>query len=265
MLRIQQNSSCENAHPYYRFKDIVHYLTKMYLKFFKKEKVIKLMKFLLLAYIIKISKAGGLNIMNEKELYAKLGELTKNKDQWKENMAFTASFLTGQSTKIMGKSLWLLGEMGLLYPNEISPFIEKIATFLNAKDAFLRERALNALGRIGRANYALVKPYWEKIFLLSTDDSPNVRLSFIWASENIATNTPEAYEKFVSVFEKLLDDKNVRVRIEAPEMFRVLGKRKPEYVYHCLDKLKSLSENDVDRIVRIHAKGAIKAIIQNRH
>ena len=130
--------------------------------------------------------------MNEKELYAKLGELTKNKDQWKENMAFTASFLTGQSTKIMGKSLWLLGEMGLLYPNEISPFIEKIAAFLNAKDAFLRERALNALGRIGRANYALVKPYWEKIFLLSTDDSPNVRLSFIWASENIATNTPEA-------------------------------------------------------------------------
>lgn len=200
--------------------------------------------------------------MSEKELYAKLGELTKNKEQWKENIAFIASFLAGQSLKITGKSLWLLGEMGLLYPNEISPFVEKIASFLNAKDAFLRERALNALGRIGRTDYTLIKPYWQKIFLLSADDSPNVRLSFIWASENIATNTPESYEKFISVFEKLLDDENVRVRMEAPEMFRVLGKRKPEYVCHCLDKLKFLAENDVDRVVRIHAKGAIKAIVR---
>ena len=98
------------------------------------------------------------------------------------------------------------------------------------------------------------------IFVLAGDESPNVRLSFIWASENIATNTPEAYENSISVFEKLLDDKNVRVRIEAPEMFRVLGKRKPEYVSHCLGKLDSMSKNDVDRVVRIHAQGAIKAI-----
>lgn len=198
--------------------------------------------------------------MSEKELYKKLGELTKNKEQWKENISFVASFLTGQSSKITGKSLWLLGEMGLLYPNEVSPFVENISDFLNAKDAFLRERALNALGRIGRANYALIKPYLEDMLSLSTDHSPNVRLSFIWASENIAANTPEAYENFISVFEKLLDDENVRVRMEAPEIFRVLGKRKPEYVSHCLEKLKSLSENDADRVVRIHAEGAIKVI-----
>ena len=102
------------------------------------------------------------------------------------------------------------------------------------------------------------------MFLLATDDSPSVRLSFIWASENIATNTPEAYEHFIPIFEKLLDDKNVRVRIEAPEMFRVLGKRKPNFVRHCLNKLKLLSEEDDDRIVRIHAKGAIKAITQSK-
>lgn len=200
--------------------------------------------------------------MSEKELYSHLGELTKAKEQWKENITFVASLLKGQSIKIIGKSLWLLGEMGMVYPEEISPFVEQIAAFLKSNDELLKERALNALGRIGRSDYELIKPYQDEMFLLATDDSPSVRLSFIWASENIATNTPEAYEQFISVFEKLLDDKSVRVRMEAPEMFRVLGKRKPNFVRHSLDKLKSLSEEDDDRVVRIHAIGAIKAITQ---
>ena len=87
-----------------------------------------------------------------------------------------------------------------------------------------------------------------------------MRLSFIWASENIATNTPEVFEQWVPAFEALLDDENIRVRMEAPEMFRVLGKRRPVYVRHCLEKLEFLSEHDPDRVVRIHAGGAIKAI-----
>ena len=198
--------------------------------------------------------------MNEKELYAQLSALTKNKAQWKGNIAFVASLLKGQSVKITGKSLWMLGEMGLLYPAEVRLFLEEIAVFLDAEDDFLRERALNALGRIGRAEYTLVRPYWDKMLSLAEDGSPNVRLSFIWASENIATNAPEAYENVIPVFERLLDDENVRVRMEAPEMFRVLGKRKPEYVRHCLEKLRLLSEHDEDRVVRIHAGGAIRAI-----
>ena len=198
--------------------------------------------------------------MNEKALYAQLSALTKNKAQWKGNIAFVASLLKGQSVKITGKSLWMLGEMGLLYPAEVQPFMNEIAAFLDAEDAFLRERALNALGRIGRAKYTLVQPYWEKMLPLAEDESPNVRLSFIWASENIATNAPEAYENVIPVFERLLDDENVRVRMEAPEMFRVLGKRKPEYVRHCLEKLRLLSEHDEDRVVRIHAGGAIRVI-----
>ena len=198
--------------------------------------------------------------MNEKELYAELGVLTKNKEQWKESIPFVASLLSGQPVKITGKALWMLGEMGLAYPDEVDPFVREIAAFLEAEDAFLRERAMNALGRIGRADYELVKPYWGKIFRLSGDESPNVRLSFIWASENIATNTPEAYRDAVPVFERLLDDENVRVRMEAPEMFRVLGKRRPACVRHCLEKLGFLAEHDPDRVVRVHAKGAIKTI-----
>lgn len=62
---------------------------------------------------------------------------------------------------------------------------------------------------------------------------------------------------------KLLDDEDNRVRMEAPEMFRVLGKRKPEYVKKYIEKLTYISEHDTERVVRIHSKGAIKAILSN--
>lgn len=42
--------------------------------------------------------------------------------------------------------------------------VPDIATFLDSSDPFLRERALNALGRIGRADYYLVEPYWTEMF-----------------------------------------------------------------------------------------------------
>ena len=46
-------------------------------------------------------------------------------------------------------------------------------------------------------------------------------------------------------------------------MFRVLGKRKPEYVKKYIEKLTYISEHDTERVVRIHSKGAIKAILSN--
>ena len=49
------------------------------------------------------------------------------------------------------------------------------------------------------------------------------------------------------------------LRMEAPEIFRVLGKRRPEFVRPYIEKLKKLAENDVNRVVRIHCLGAIKA------
>ena len=54
--------------------------------------------------------------MNESELYKELGVLTKDKDQWKENIPYVSSLLNHESVKIQAKALWLLGEMGLEYP-----------------------------------------------------------------------------------------------------------------------------------------------------
>ena len=50
------------------------------------------------------------------------------------------------------------------------------------------------MGRIERAKFELIEPYWDGMFRFAGDEEPKVRLAFIWASENIATNTPDIYE-----------------------------------------------------------------------
>ena len=163
--------------------------------------------------------------------------------------------------KIQAKALWLLGEIGLNYPQLVQDAVPVIASFCDSPIPLLRERAVNSLGRIERGSYHIIEPYWKDLFRFASDDEAKVRLSFIWASENIATNTPGIYENYMSVFEKLLYDANDKVRIEAPEIFRVLGKRRPEFVKPFVEQLQQISEIDKNRVVRIHSLGAIKAAI----
>ncbi|SFA68683.1 HEAT repeat-containing protein [Acetitomaculum ruminis DSM 5522] len=196
--------------------------------------------------------------MNESELYKELGILTKDKSKWAENIQYVSSLLNHESAKIQAKALWLLGEMGLEYPDSIQDAVPMVASFCDSENALLRERAVNALGRIGRGNYNLIEPYWSDLFRFASDDEPKVRLSFIWASENVATNTPDIYENHMSVFESLLHDIDDKVRMESPEIFRVLGKRRPEFVIPYIEQLQKMAETDSNRVVRIHSLGAIK-------
>ena len=197
--------------------------------------------------------------MTENELYKNLGELTKNKAAWEQSIPEVAAQLKSDSQKIQAKALWLLGEMGLQHPGKISEWIPKISDYLNSNTPLLRERALNALGRIGRADFNLIKTYWSDLFRFAKDEAANVRLNFIWSSENIATNTPDIYKGYMNIFAELLADSDDKVRMEAPEIFRVLGKRKPELVAPYIDLLSKISASDSNRVVRIHSKGAIKA------
>ena len=197
--------------------------------------------------------------MNESELYKELGMLTKDRNRWKESMPYVSSLLAHESVKIQAKALWLLGEIGLKYPLSVRDEVPGIASFLDSPLALLRERAVNALGRIGRGSYSVIEPYWASLFRFASDEEAKVRLSFLWASENIAANTPELYENTMSVFEGLLHDADDRVRMEAPEIFRVLGKRRPDFVRPFLEQLRNISETDGNRVVRIHCLGAIRA------
>lgn len=198
--------------------------------------------------------------MTEAELYKKLSLLTKNKDEWENSISDVAALLKLDSVKIQAKALWMLGEMGLMYPSKIGEFVPTISDFLKSSEPLLRERALNALGRIGRADFSLIKPYWNDLFSFAKDEAPNVRLNFIWASENIATKAPDIYADYMDIFAELLHDSDDKVRMESPEIFRVLGKRKPEFVKPYVELLTKISESDTNRVVRIHAKGAIRSL-----
>ena len=197
--------------------------------------------------------------MIESELYKELGELTRNKDRWEESIPYISSLLSYDYVKIQAKALWLLGEMGLVFPRSVQDAVPAIASFLDSSEPLLRERAINALGRIGRGSCQVIEPYWTGLLRFASDEEPKVRLAFIWASENIAVNTPDIFEHLMPAFEKLLHDADDKVRMEAPEIFRVLGKRRPEFVRPYLERLQSIAETDSNRVVRIHCLGAIKA------
>lgn len=197
--------------------------------------------------------------MIESELYKELGELTKNEDRWEESIPYISSLLSHDSVRIQAKALWLLGEMGLVFPRSVQDAVPAIASFLDSSEPLLRERAINALGRIGRGSCQVIEPYWTGLLRFASDEEPKVRLAFIWASENIAVNTPDIYEDLMPVFAKLLYDADDKVRMEAPEIFRVLGKRRPEFVRPYLERLQSIAETDSNRVVRLHCLGAIKA------
>lgn len=198
--------------------------------------------------------------MTDSELYKSLSALTKNKSVWEEQIPYVESLLSADSVKIKSKALWMLGEMGLAFPSSIKSRVATIASFRNSTEPLLRERAINALGRIGRGCFNSVEPYWNDLFRFAHDEDASVRLAFIWASENIATNTPYPYKDHMPLFAELLHDSDDRVRMEAPEIFRVLGKRKPDFVKPYIERLRNIAETDSNRVVKIHCQGAIRAV-----
>ena len=189
----------------------------------------------------------------------KLREITKDKNHWSETIDYVGEKLDKEySVEVRAKALWLLGEMGLNYPVQVKQYVEDIADYMDDNHMKLRERSLNALGRIGRADKDMILPYFDELMTMGNDESDDVRLAFIWACENIATNAPELFCESLNIFYELLLDSGERVRMEAPEMFRVMGKRKPEQVKPYLEKLEWISENDEHRVVRIHSAGAVR-------
>lgn len=197
--------------------------------------------------------------MCDEYILKELREITKNQKFWLKNIDDVANYLNNDySDVICAKALWILGEMGLKHPGEIENHIESIVSYLESTNPKLRERSTNAIGRIGRANKNLIIPYFDKLMKMRHDKSQDVRHAFIWACENIASNSPELFCEELEIFLEMFCDSSEKVRIEAPEMFRVIGKRKAEYVMPYLEKLEWIAENDENKIVRIHSVAAIR-------
>ena len=197
--------------------------------------------------------------MDDNVILKELRDLTKDRHSWKANIDYVADKLdNAYSNAVRAKVLWLLGEMGLMYPEKIEGYVADIVSYMDSDDSKLRERSVNAIGRIGRADNDLVIVYMDKLMKLKDDESFNVRHAFIWACENIATSNPDLFCDKLDIFYEMISDSEDKVRIEAPEMFRVIGKTRPNCVKHYLKKLEYFAENDENRIVRIHSAGAIR-------
>jgi HEAT repeat protein len=198
--------------------------------------------------------------MDDEAILTQLRDITKQRKSWGVKIDEVASILgEDYSSKVMAKALWLLGEMGLKHTDEISDYVADITVYMGSGDSKLRERSANALGRIGRGDVSLVADYIDSLMELRFDTDENVRHAFIWACENIATNNPEMFCDNLDIFFDMISDSSDKVKIEAPEMFRVVGKTKPECVIPYLVRLEEISQNDANRVVRIHSAGALKA------
>lgn len=188
-----------------------------------------------------------------------LRDITKNKECWAENIDNVAAILDKEhSDSVKAKALWILGEMGLKHPAEIERYVDAIAGYLDDDNPKLRERSANAIGRIGRADKNLVLSYMDRLMEMRFDESENVRHAFVWACENIASNAPELFCEKLEIFLDMISDTSLKARIESPEIFRVVGKRKPECVKPYLEKLEWISQNDENSTVRIHSAGAVR-------
>lgn len=87
--------------------------------------------------------------MNESELYKELGVLTKEKDKWEESIPYVSSLLSHDSVKIKAKALWLLGEMGLKYPELVQDAVPEIVFSVIAQIRFYANEQLMLLAGSG--------------------------------------------------------------------------------------------------------------------
>lgn len=162
--------------------------------------------------------------------------------------------------EIVFKSAWAAGQVAHKRADLVCGFVPALVNLFRHANAKARCNALWAFGRIGRADGRYVSAYMNDLFLTADDRDPRVRHNMIWACENIATHHPELVEHKLDVFRALLFDGDVKhVRREAPELFRVVGKRIPQRAAPYLPDLQTLLSDD-DRVVRIHAEGAIRSI-----
>jgi len=168
--------------------------------------------------------------------------------------------LTSSSNEIVYRSAWAVGQVAHKRADWVNSFVPTLVTLFQHPDTKARCHAVWAVGRIGRANGSSVEGYMDDVFSLARDKAPKVRQNMIWACENIATNYPELVEHKLDLFREMLFDNDVeQVRREAPEIFRVLGTRIPQKVAPYLSDLQELL-SDNDKVVKIHAEGAIKSI-----
>lgn len=100
--------------------------------------------------------------MTVSELYKQLGGLTNNRDKWQKSIPYVSSLLSHESVKIQAKAIWLLGEMGFVYPQSVQETVPAITSFLDNPESLLRERAVNAIGVVIYGGVRLLRCFFPR-------------------------------------------------------------------------------------------------------
>ncbi len=209
----------------------------------------------------------NLNSENSKTVRRALGLISRigatNPGKAKKFLPSLSRFLNDRDDEMCYRCCWAIGQIGFRKPEWVEKFLPRLSKLTKHKHIKVREHAVWALGRIGRAKPEIIVDYIPVILKKLKDKESRVRSGAIWACENIATTCPELFKRRIKGFLKLLDDDNIEhVRREAPEIFRVIGKKRPDMVKCAIPKLKEML-NDKDKVARAHAAGALKVIEKN--
>jgi len=203
-----------------------------------------------------------------RELIKKVKTISRNGFQNTETISgeeidFLTQNIKSTDKELVEKIYWAIGQIGIHRPEIVKHLLNYAFGDLQNECPAIRENALFAIGRTGRADINLVKDRINEIINLYKDNNPKVRMSMIWACENIANSKADLFEPYIKIFEEMLDDVDEEyVKKEIPEIFRVIGKSNPEFVEQSLEKLKGKLD-DNKKVMRIHVKGAIKVIERN--
>jgi HEAT repeat protein len=177
-----------------------------------------------------------------------------------EMLPALVKLLSHPDPAVCSVSCWAVGHVGRRRPDWVNAVVPQLAHLTQHTSSKVREMTIWAIGVIGRAEPGIVAPYLSAILEGVKDAEGKVRLSAIWACENIATQRPEWFADYLPLFIGMLDDPDTKhVRGEVPELLRVIGKRRPDLVECAVPELRR-KLNDSDRVTRVHAAGALKAI-----
>lgn len=176
------------------------------------------------------------------------------------DIAFVSQSAGSSNEKVVAQAYSTIGQIGINKPEKVRHLMDGAFTALKDKSWEIREQALLAIGRTGRADINTVANRIDKLIQMHCDPVPKVRGAMLAACKSIAHTKAILFKPYIGLFERMLDDPDeADVREHAPEIFAAIGKYEPEIVERSLVLLKEKLQ-DPSAATRNHAVEAIRTI-----
>ena len=115
------------------------------------------------------------------------------------DIEFTQDCHTSTDDEIVAYAYWTIRRIGIVNPDVIAALINQACSDLQSVSEKVRENALFVIGKMERAKIDIVANRIDEILNLHTDTSQWVRMSMIWACENIANTDAELFKNHIEI------------------------------------------------------------------